>query len=209
MAVEIQIIDMDNPHRKQFIHAANIIKNGGVIVYPTDTIYGLACDVLNKNAVSRIFKIKKVSHQKLLSFIFSDLADVSQWAHIPNNAFRIMKRSLPGKFTFILPASSDVPKSIMEKRRTIGVRVPDCEVARSLVEELGRPLLSTSVPKGSDDYFTDPDEIAETFKNDIDLILNAGIIPNIPSTVIDFTTDPPEVIREGAGDVSQIMGKQY
>ncbi len=205
MAVEIQHIDLDNPHRKQFIHAANILKSGGVIVYPTDTIYGLACDVLNKEAVSKIFKIKKVSHHKLLSFIFSDLADVSQWAHIPNHAFRIMKRTLPGKFTFILPASGDVPKSIMGKRRTIGIRVPDCEVAKSLVEELGRPLLSTSVPKGNDDYFTDPDEIAEKFKNDIDIILNAGIIPNLPSTVIDFTTDPPELIREGAGDINIVM----
>ena len=207
MAVEIQHIDLDNPHRKQFIHAANILRTGGVIVYPTDTIYGLACDVLNKNAVSKIFKIKEVSHQKLLSFIFSDIADISQWAHIPNTAFRIMKRSLPGKYTFILPASRDVPKSMIEKRRTIGVRVPDCEVARNLVEELGRPLLSTSVPKGSDDYFTDPDEIAETFRNEIDLILHAGIIPNIPSTVIDFTVDPPEIIREGAGDVDKIISR--
>ncbi len=205
MAVEIQHIDMDNPHRKQFIHAADILKKGGVIVYPTDTIYGLACDVLNKNAVNKIFKIKKVSRQKLLSFIFSDISEISAWAHIPNNAFRVMKRALPGKFTFILPASKDVPKSLMEKRRTIGVRVPDCEVARNLVEELGRPLLSTSVPKGSDDYFTDPDEIADTFKNEIDLILSAGIIPNIPSTVIDFTTTPPEVVREGAGDTGMIM----
>ena len=207
MAVEIQQIDLDNPHRKQFIYASDILKSGGVIVYPTDTIYGLACDVMNKNAVSRIFKIKEVSHQKLLSFIFSDIADIAKWAHIPNNAFRIMKRALPGKFTFILPASGDVPRSVMGKRRTIGVRVPDCEVARSLVAELGRPLLSTSVPKGSDDYFTDPDEIAETFKNEIDLILHAGIIPNIPSTVIDFTTDPPEIIREGAGDINLILSR--
>lgn len=124
MAVEIQHIDLDNPHRKQFIHAANILRSGGVIVYPTDTIYGLACDVLNKNAVQRIFKIKEVSHQKLLSFIFSDIADISQWAHIPNTAFRIMKRSLPGKYTFILPASKDVPRSVIEKRRTIGSEYP-------------------------------------------------------------------------------------
>jgi len=207
MAVEIQHIDLENPHRKQFIHAANILKSGGVIVYPTDTIYGLACDVMNKNAVSRIFKIKKVSRQKLMSFIFSDIGEVSQWAHIPNTAFRVMKRALPGKYTFILPASADVPKSVMEKRRTIGVRVPDCEVARNLVEELGRPLLSTSVPKGSDDFFTDPDEIADTFRNEIDLILHAGVIPVIPSTVIDFTVDPPELIREGAGDIGLIMSR--
>ena len=202
MVIKMKEIMKDPVLQKQVITE---MKRGAIFVYPTDTIYGLACDVLNKNAVSRIFKIKKVSHQKLLSFIFADIGDISHWAHIPNTAFRIMKRSLPGKYTFILPASSDVPKTVMEKRRTIGVRVPDCEVARNLVAELGRPLLSTSVPKGSDDYFTDPDEIADTFRNEIDLILHAGVIPNIPSTVIDFTMDPPELIREGAGDIALIM----
>lgn len=205
MSVEIQYVDMTNPHRKQFIHAAKILERGGIIVYPTDTIYGLACDVLNKKAVNSIFKIKKASKNKLLSFIFADLNEVADWAHIPNKAFRIMKRILPGKYTLILPASKSVPKSLIEKRRTIGVRVPDCEVARNLVEELGRPLLSTSVPKGSDDYYTDPEEIANIFKNDIDLILDAGVIPNIPSTIIDFTTDPPEILRVGAGDIDSLF----
>ncbi|MEN8152473.1 MAG: L-threonylcarbamoyladenylate synthase [Acidobacteriota bacterium] len=205
MSVEIQHVDMTNPHRKQFIHAAKILKRGGIIVYPTDTIYGLACDVLNKKAVASIFKIKKADKNKLLSFIFADLNKVADWAHIPNHAFRIMKRILPGKYTLVLPASKSVPKSLIEKRRTIGVRVPDCEAARNLVEELGRPLLSTSVPKGSDDYYTDPEEIAKNFKNDIDLILDGGIIPNIPSTVIDFTVEPPEIIREGAGETESLF----
>ncbi len=205
MAVEVQFVDINNHHRKQFIHTVNILKKGGIIVYPTDTIYGLACDVFNKDAVRKISKIKKTAKNKLMSFIFSDIKDIADWAHIPNNAFRIMKRVLPGKYTFILPASKSVPKSLIEKRRTIGIRIPECEVARILVEELGRPLLSTSVPKGSDDFFTDPKEIEENFKNEIDIILNAGITLNIPSTVVDFSIDPPVLIREGAGDVKAIF----
>jgi tRNA threonylcarbamoyl adenosine modification protein (Sua5/YciO/YrdC/YwlC family) len=121
--------------------------------------------------------------------------------------FRVMRRVMPGKYTFILPASKEVPKNVLEKRKTLGIRVPDNEVSRLLVEELGRPLLSTSVPKGNgaDDFFTDPDEIAERYKYDIDLILDAGMMPNMPSTVVDFSVDPPEVIREGAGDVDALF----
>jgi len=200
-----QIVDIYYPDREQILHAVDILKNGGVIVYPTDTIYGLAADILNKEAVLKIFKIKKVSKQKLLSLIFSDLKGIADWAHIPNGAFRLMRRVLPGPYTFILPASKELPKSIVQKRTTMGVRVPDSEVVHRLVEELGRPLLSTSVPKGVDDYFTDPGEIAERYNHEIDLILDGGIMPTLPSTVVDFSVDPPEILREGAGDVSALF----
>lgn len=202
---EIQIVDIYNPDREQVLHAVDILKKGGVIVYPTDTIYGLAADILSKNAVLKIFKIKKVSKQKLLSLIFADLKGVADWAHIPNGAFRLMRRVLPGQYTFILPASKELPKSIVQKRTTMGIRVPDSEVARRLVEELGRPLLSTSVPKGADDYFTDPQEMAERYAHEIDLILDGGIMPTLPSTVVDFSVDPPEILREGAGDVDALF----
>ncbi|MFC2156036.1 L-threonylcarbamoyladenylate synthase [Acidobacteriota bacterium] len=202
---ELQIVDIYYPDREQILHAVDILKNGGVIVYPTDTIYGLAADILNKEAVLKIFKIKKVSKQKLLSLIFSDMKGIADWAHIPNGAFRLMKRVLPGQYTFILPASKELPKSIVQKRTTMGIRVPDSEVVRRLVDELGRPLLSTSVPKGADDYFTDPGEIAENYDHEIDMILDGGIMPTLPSTVVDFTVDPPEVLREGAGDVSVLF----
>ena len=207
MVVEVQKIDDYNLDKKQIVQAAEILTKGGVIVYPTDTIYGLAADILNRDAVSRIFKIKKVSKQKLLSFIFSDFKEIANWAFIPNNAYRLMRRVLPGKYTFILPASKEVPKSIihLQKRRTVGIRVPDSLIARSLVECLGRPMLSTSVPKGRDDFFTNPLEIAEKFKHDVDLILDKGITPNIPSTVVDFTVNPPEIIREGAGDINVLF----
>lgn len=205
MAVEVQHVYIDSPHRKQILHAVKILKNGGVIVYPTDTVYGLAADVLNKNAVQKIFKIKKVSNQKRLTFICHDLKEVANWAHVPNNVYRIMRRVLPGKYTFILPASKEVPKALVQKRKAIGIRVPDSEIARLLVEELGRPLLNSSVPKEADEYHTDPDEIAERYKYEIDLVLDAGVMPDLPSTVVDFTSDPPEVLREGAGDVDALF----
>lgn len=205
MPAEIQIVDIYNPDREQILHAVGILKKGGVIVYPTDTIYGLAADVLNKNAVQKIFKIKKVSRQKLLSFIFADMKGVSDWAHIPNNAFRLMRKVLPGPYTFILPASTDIPRTIVQKRETIGVRVPDSIVAQRLVDELHRPLLSTSVPESGDEFFTNPQEIAERFEHEIDLILDAGVMPNQPSTIIDFTISPPEIIREGAGDIDALF----
>jgi tRNA threonylcarbamoyl adenosine modification protein (Sua5/YciO/YrdC/YwlC family) len=207
MAVEIQRVELDYPHRKQILHAAKILKRGGVIVYPTDTIYGLAADILNKDAIARIFRIKNVSKHKLLTFICLDLQSISEWAYIPNRAFRVMKRVLPGPYTFILPASKEVPKAILQKRKTVGVRIPDSQVSLSLVEELGRPLLSTSVPRGEqgEDFFTDPLEIADMFRHEIDLILDAGIMPNNPSTIVDFTEDPPEIVRKGAGDIDALF----
>jgi tRNA threonylcarbamoyl adenosine modification protein (Sua5/YciO/YrdC/YwlC family) len=205
MAVEVQHIFVDNPHKKLILHAVKILESGGVIVYPTDTVYGMAADIYNKDAVSKLFKIKQVSKQKLLSFICSDLKDIATWAHIPNNVYRIMRRVLPGKYTFILPASREVPKLILQKRKTVGIRIPDSEVARSLAMTLGRPLLSTSVPKEADEYHTDPDEIAERYKYEIDLILDAGVLTDIPSTVVDFSVNPPEIIREGAGDISLLF----
>jgi len=207
MAVEIQEIHTDTPHRRMIKHAVRVLEQGGVIVYPTDTIYGLAADIIRKDAVERILKIKKASKHKLMSLIFPDLKNIADWVHVSSPVYRIMRRVLPGKYTFILPASKEVPKAVLEKRRTLGIRVPDNEVCRALAEELGRPLLSTSVPKGEheDDFYTDPVEIAERFRHEIDLILDAGVMPNLPSTVVDFSVDPPEVIREGAGDVDALF----
>jgi tRNA threonylcarbamoyl adenosine modification protein (Sua5/YciO/YrdC/YwlC family) len=207
MAVEVQEIHTDTPHKKLILHAVKILERGGVVVYPTDTIYGLAADIFRKDAIERILKIKKVAKNKLMSLIFPDLKNIGDWVHLSNPVYRVMKRVLPGKYTFILPASKDIPKAALQKRRTLGIRVPDNEVCRRLVEELGRPLLSTSVPKSEaeDDFFTNPDEIAERYKNEIDLILDAGIMPYLLSTVVDFSVEPPEIIREGAGDVNALF----
>jgi len=199
MAVEIQKIDLDHPHKRLLQHAASILKAGGLIVYPTDTIYGLGADLFSKGAMERIFKLKKTSRQKLLSFICPDLAAVADWAYVPTSAYRILHRVTPGKYTFVLRASKAVPKILLQKRATVGVRIPDSAVALGLVRELGRPLLSTSVPQGEDDYFTDPQVIAETFRHDIDLILDAGVLANLPSTIVDLSGPFPAILRRGAG----------
>lgn len=202
MAVEIQQVYIDTPHRKQMVHAANILKAGGVIVYPTDTIYGLAADITQKKAIEKILRIKKTNKHKLLSFVFPDLKEIGDWVKVSNSTFRLMKRVLPGKYTFIFPASKTVPRAILQKRQTIGIRVPDSEVSRSISHEMGAPILSASVPKGEDDFFTDPAEIAKMFGNEIDLILDSGIRANQPSSIIDFSVEPPVIIREGSGDLS-------
>jgi tRNA threonylcarbamoyl adenosine modification protein (Sua5/YciO/YrdC/YwlC family) len=199
MAVEIQKIDLDHPHKRLLQHAARILAAGGLIVYPTDTIYGLGADLFHKGSMERIFKLKKTSRQKLLSFICPDLASVSDWAYVPTSAFRIMRRVTPGKYTFVLRASKEVPKVLLQKRPMVGVRIPDSAVALGLVRELGRPLLSTSVPQGEDDFYTDPQAIAETFRHEIDLVLDAGMLANQPSTIIDLSGPDPVVIRFGAG----------
>ncbi|MFH2107392.1 MAG: L-threonylcarbamoyladenylate synthase [Chrysiogenia bacterium] len=199
MTVEIQKIDLNHPHKRLLQHAANILKDGGLIVYPTDTIYGLGADLFNKGAMERILKLKKTSRQKLLSFICPDLAAVAEWAYVPTSAYRVLRRVTPGKYTFVLRAGKLVPKILLQKRPTVGVRIPDSAVALGLVRELGRPLLSTSVPQGEDDYYTDPLVIAETFRHDIDLILDAGILANMPSTIVDLSGPAPAIIRLGSG----------
>jgi tRNA threonylcarbamoyl adenosine modification protein (Sua5/YciO/YrdC/YwlC family) len=203
MAVEIEHIYLENPQSRLISRAVDILKNDGIVVYPTDTIYGLGADLFNKNAMNRILRIKKASNHKLLSFLCPDLKDISNWAIISNDAYRIMKRITPGPYTFILRASKQVPKILLQKRKTVGIRIPDSIAALALLKELGRPLLSTSVPQGDDGYYTNPLEIAEKYANDIDLILDGGVMFNQPSTIIDFSGNEPQIIREGAGSLEE------
>lgn len=199
MAVEIQQIDLERPHRRLLQHAARILAGGGLIVYPTDTIYGLGADLFNKGAMERIFRLKKASRHKLLSFVCPDLAAAAEWAYVPTSAYRILRRVTPGPYTFVLRASKEAPKILLQKRTTVGVRIPDSPVALGLARELGRPLLSTSVPQGEDDFYTDPLAIAETFRHDVDLVLDAGPLANLPSTIIDLSGPQPALLRRGAG----------
>jgi tRNA threonylcarbamoyl adenosine modification protein (Sua5/YciO/YrdC/YwlC family) len=204
MAVEIEHVYLENPQPRLIARAVEILKNDGIIVYPTDTLYGLGADLFNKNAMNRILRIKKASNHKLLSFICPDLKDISNWALISNDAYKVMKRVTPGPYTFILRASKQVPKILLQKRKTVGIRIPDSPTALLLLKELGRPLLSTSVPQGEDGYYTDPQEIAEKYANEIDLILDGGVIFNQPSTVIDFSGSEPQIVREGAGSIEDL-----
>jgi len=205
MAAEIQTINPEKPNPRLIRHAVQILQRGGIVVYPTDTIYGLGADIFNKEAMKRISRIKDVGGGKLLSFICPDLHDIATWAYLSNAAFRIMRRVTPGKYTFVLTASRQLPKVLLQKRRTVGIRIPDAPVALALARELGRPLLSTSVPAGEEDFFTDPREIAISFRHEVDLILDAGIMANEPSTIIDLSGDELMILRQGAGDVDLLF----
>ncbi len=205
MAVEVQKVYLEHPQKRLIKKAVDVLQDGGIVVYPTDTIYGLGIDLFHKKAIERVLRIKKESKHKMLSFILPDLKHIAEWAIVPDYAYRIMRRVIPGPYTFVLRATKKVPKLLLSNQKTVGIRIPDSEVAIELVRELGRPILSTSVPQGSDGFYTDPAEIAERFKNEIDLILDAGIMPNKPSTVVDFSGPEPEVLREGAGAIDALI----
>jgi tRNA threonylcarbamoyl adenosine modification protein (Sua5/YciO/YrdC/YwlC family) len=204
MAAEIQKVYLEHPQQRLIKRAVDFLKNGAILVYPTDTIYGLGADVLSRDAFQRILKVKDASSHNLLTLICPDLKEISKWAVVPDHAYRIMRRVIPGQYTFVLRATKQIPKILLQNRKTIGVRFPDSAVVKSLLEHLGRPIISSSVPHIDNDYFTDPEELARRFPNDIDLILDAGVMFNQPSTVVDFTKDEPEIIREGAGDIAAL-----
>ena len=183
--------------------AVDIMKQGGVIVYPTDTIYGLGADITSKKAIDRIYTIKN-KQATGFSFIIYDLKHVAEYAHVSDYAYKLMKRLLPGPYTFILKATKNVPKKLIPKKKTVAIRIPDNEICLAMVKELGQPIISTSVNITGEPYFTDPIEIEKQFGDKIDMIIDSGPLPNDPSTVIDLTGDEPIIIRQGKGDVSQI-----
>jgi tRNA threonylcarbamoyl adenosine modification protein (Sua5/YciO/YrdC/YwlC family) len=180
---------------------ADCLQSGGIIAYPTDTIYGLGCSIFKQGAIEKICAIKKVDPEKAnLSFICADLSDLSLYAKsIDNSLFRILKKALPGPFTFILPASKEVPKILQSRKKTIGLRIPDNLIAVSIIKTLGHPILSASFPGDEVEEYTDPEIIQENWGKQIDMVVDGGIGGIIPSTVVDCTTDHYEIIRQGAG----------
>ena len=194
-------IHPDNPQARQLSMVKECLENGGIIAYPTDTIYGLGCDIFHPEAIEKICAIKKVNPEKAnLSFICSDLSDLSLYAKaIDNSLFRILKKALPGPFTFILPASKQVPKMLQSKKKTIGLRIPDNAIALSIIKTLGHPILSASFPGEAVEDYTDPEIIYEHWGNQIDMVVDGGIGGMVPSTVIDCTGETFEVIRQGLG----------
>ncbi|MDP2208619.1 MAG: L-threonylcarbamoyladenylate synthase [Bacteroidota bacterium] len=195
------------PQGRHIKRAVEILQNDGVIIYPTDTVYGIGCSVFSKKAIERIYQIKNQNKSKPFSFVCSDLSHISEYALVSNQAYRIMKQLIPGPFTFILPASrlKQLPKSLISKRKTVGIRVPNNAVSQLLVKELGHPILSASVTDGTGEVINNPEIIIKLFSKKVDLILDGGINISGPSTVLDFTTEPPILVREGAGDVSHIL----
>ncbi len=188
-----------NPQIRNLKAATEVLKDGGLLIYPTDSVYGLGCDLLNKNAVEKIYRIKGNDKRKLLSFICPDLKGIAEYAYVSNAAYKVMRHLLPGPFTFILNATRQVPKILLEKRKTVGIRVPDNAVCQGLLSEFGHPIISTSARMADQVFLNDPDQIESTFENLADLFLDSGPGGLEPSTVIDFTQDEPVVIRQGKG----------
>jgi len=191
-----------NPQPRQIKTIIDCLKSGGIIIYPTDTIYGLGCDIFQHKAIERICRIKNVDPLKAqLSFICHDLSDLSTYTKsISTPLYRLLKQSLPGPYTFILPASKEVPRILKSKKDTIGLRVPDNLIARTIVQELGHPILSASLPGEMVEEYTDPELMQENFKKLVDLVVDGGIGGMTPSTVVDCTEEMPVVIREGLGE---------
>ena len=194
-------IHPQNPQPRQIKTVVETLNDGGIIIYPTDTIYGLGCDILQHKAIEKVCRIKKVDPKKAqLSFICSDISHLSEYAkQLPTATYRILKEYLPGPYTFILPASKMVPKILQSKKDTIGLRIPDNQIALDIIRELGRPILSASLPGDVVEDYTDPEVMHENFRKEVDMIVDGGIGGTIPSTIIDCTGKEPVLERQGLG----------
>lgn len=194
-------VHSENPQERIVKQIADCLRNGGVIIYPTDTVYGLGCDIFQPKAVERICRIKGIDPEKAnLSFVCSDLSDISKYARsITTPQYRFIKQYIPGPFTFILPASKEVPKILKSKKNTIGLRVPDHTITHALAASLGHPLLSSSLPGDMVEEYTDPESIHKKFQKLVDLVVDGGIGGLQYSTIIDMTEEQPEIVRQGLG----------
>lgn len=191
----------ENPNPREIEKVVSVLRDGGVVIYPTDTLYGMGCDALNVRAVEKICDLKGINPQKSnLSIICNDLSVISEYAKITTPVFKLMKRNLPGPFTFILPTTSSLPK-IYKNKKTVGIRIPDNNIIREIVSQLGNPVLSTTVKDEGDEmeYSTDPELIYEKWGEFADIVIDGGIGGTEPSTIVDCTSDEPEIIRQGKG----------
>lgn len=202
MPAEFIQIHSQTPEPRKIQQVITCLRNGGIVIYPTDTVYAMGCDIHNARAVERIAKIKGIKpHKNDFSFICYDLSHIADYAKVSNNAFKIMKRLLPGPFTFILEANNHVPK-VLSNRKTVGIRIPDHPITRQIVHELDQPIITTSIKDKDDfmEYPTDPEEIFEQFQHQVDMVIDGGFGGLIPSTVVDATGNDFEVIRQGMGE---------
>jgi tRNA threonylcarbamoyl adenosine modification protein (Sua5/YciO/YrdC/YwlC family) len=209
MTAELLRIHPLNPEGRKIQRTVDVLKRGGIIIYPTDTIYGIGCDLMNRKSIERLCQIMGIKPQKLnLSFICHDLSQISEYVkRIDTPVFKILKKALPGPYTFILESSSKVPRILDVNKKTVGVRIPDHEIPMAIVSHLGNPLINASI-KDDDvikEYTTDPEEIFEDFKHIVDLVIDGGAGNNIPSSVIDCTSDQIVVVREGLGDTARLI----
>jgi tRNA threonylcarbamoyl adenosine modification protein (Sua5/YciO/YrdC/YwlC family) len=191
-----------NPQQRLIIKTVDVLKAGGIVVYPTDTHYGIGCDIMNKKAIERIYQLKQRNKNKPFSFICSDLKNISHYAKVSNYAYKTMRRLLPGPYTFILEGSKLVPKMMLTKRKTAGIRVPDNKICLALVQELGNPIISTSATMPDGSILDDASLIHDVYKKRIDVVIDGTSVSGNASSVISLIDDVPEVLRKGMGDVS-------
>jgi len=193
-------ISPEHPEPRKIRRAVEALEAGEVIAYPTDTVYGLGCDLMNRRAVERLYSIKQMDASHKLAFVCPDLSEIARYAIVENQAYRVLRHYLPGPYCFILEATREVPKLIQSKRKTVGIRVPDHEVIRAITRELGRPVISTTAQRSGEEPHIDAREIRDSFHG-LGLVIESGAGGMVPSTVIDLTKVPPEIVREGAGSV--------
>lgn len=194
----------ESPETRKIKQIAETLRDGGVIIYPTDTVYGIGCDIRNHKAVERVCRLRRLDPEKaMLAMICTDMSQVSEFtAQLDNQTFRLLKQYLPGPYTFILKANNDVPKLFKNRKKTVGIRIPDNKIVQAIVTELGNPILTTSLKSDDEilEYFTDPIDIYNDFENLVDIVIDGGNCGNVPSTLIDCSKDNPELIRLGAGE---------
>ncbi|MDZ7831702.1 MAG: L-threonylcarbamoyladenylate synthase [Desulfobacterales bacterium] len=195
-------INPEIPQKRLINKAVEVLNQGGIIAYPTDTYYGIGCDIMNKKAIEKIYWLKQRDKREPFSFVCSDLKNISQYAKVTNYAYKTMKRLLPGPYTFLLEGSKMVPKIMLTKRKTVGIRVPDHPICIRLVEGLDHPIISTSASHPDGEIINDPSLIQDYFAPHLDLVIDGGPVPAEPSSIISLIDDEPEVIREGRGDIS-------
>ena len=197
-------INPDNPQPRSIKQIADKLRSGAVICYPTDTVYGIGCDIFNQKAIKKIYQIKKRPKDKPFSFMCSTLKNVSDYGYVSNPAYRIMRKALPGPFTFVLSATKIVPKIMITKQKTVGIRVPDNNICLALIEELGNPIVTTSaIPDEDGEPLSEAYQFDELLGNMVDVVIDGGMVYPDPSTVVSFTGDEPEILRQGKGDISR------
>jgi tRNA threonylcarbamoyl adenosine modification protein (Sua5/YciO/YrdC/YwlC family) len=196
-------IHPNHPEPRKIRRAVEVLEAGEVIAYPTDTVYGLGCDITNKHAIERLYAIKGMARTQPLAFVCPDLSDIARYATVEKPVYRVLRHLLPGPYTFILPATREVPKLLQMKRQSVGIRVPALEAPRALARELGRPIVSTTAARHGTEPLIDPHEIDATFRG-LALVLDGGTGGLVPTTVIDLTKSPPEIVRLGAGPVDEL-----
>lgn len=205
MAAPILAIDPEHPQPRLIEKAVGVLSSGGLVALPTDTYYGLGCDLFDKRAIERIYQLKQLPRTHEMAFICADLAEISRYAIVENAAYRVLRRKTPGPFTFILPATRLVPDLVLRRQKTVGIRVPQSPIALEIVRRLEHPLISTSAATPDGEVLIDPKDIKDKLGHGLDLILDGGYKPNEPSTVVDLTGPEPRVVRQGKGDASDLL----